>query len=296
MNATNPLVSIVVPVYNGEKFVQKAVESAIAQTYRPIEVVVVEDGSKDDSAVVCQRLADTYPEVRFVSHAKNQGVSAAWNTGFSAAKGEYMLRLAQDDWLEKEAVAELANLLRQQPELQVAYADHKLYREDKFLSVFTTLGPNQIFHDCNGLGICIMITKQAWDKGLRYDPKVRASEDLDFFIRLHQFCCMKTQVRREMRHCRKSKRARFLRDMLQPISAVGISTQNIICPPATSLRLKIDSGRLGRFWPKASSMPLSTQRCSNRWPLCPLRWYLSAPWVQLNYIGIKDLRHQATLF
>lgn len=92
----NPLVSVIVPLYNAAPFIGEALESIVASTYRPIEVVVMDDGSTDDSLRVAQEFAKTHPEVR-VLHQPNAGVSAARNHAIREANGEYILPVDADD-------------------------------------------------------------------------------------------------------------------------------------------------------------------------------------------------------
>jgi GT2 family glycosyltransferase len=89
-----PLVSVVIPTYNRATMVERAVRSALAQDYEALEVVVVDDGSSDDTAA---RLAVFGDRVRLVCHPVNRGASAARNTGIEAARGEYVALLDSDD-------------------------------------------------------------------------------------------------------------------------------------------------------------------------------------------------------
>jgi glycosyltransferase involved in cell wall biosynthesis len=87
-----PLVSTVIPAYNAAPFLSKAIESALAQSYPLIEIIVVDDGSHDETSEIAQR----YPVV-LIRHEKNRGVSSARNTGIRAAKGEWVAFLDADD-------------------------------------------------------------------------------------------------------------------------------------------------------------------------------------------------------
>ena len=92
MTDEKPLVSVIIPVYNGARYLRAALESVFAQTYRDFEVIVVDDGSVDDSGVIAQ----SFPEVHYI-HQANQGVAAARNHGLEAARGQYFAFLDQDD-------------------------------------------------------------------------------------------------------------------------------------------------------------------------------------------------------
>ncbi|MBQ9135760.1 MAG: glycosyltransferase family 2 protein [Lachnospiraceae bacterium] len=101
-----PYISVVVPVYNAEKFIEKCVTSITAQRFADLEILLVDDGSKDNGGVLCDKLAKNDKRVRVI-HKENAGVSAARNTGMDAAKGKYILFVDSDDYLPENYVEEL---------------------------------------------------------------------------------------------------------------------------------------------------------------------------------------------
>ena len=105
-----PLVSVIVPMYNAALFVGETLESIVASTYRPIEVIVMDDGSKDESAQVAQAFADHHPEVR-VLHQANAGVSAARNHAIREAKGEWILPVDADDKISPNYISRAVEVM-----------------------------------------------------------------------------------------------------------------------------------------------------------------------------------------
>ena len=106
---TSPRVSVVVPAYERADVVGRAIDSALAQTVEDIEIVVVDDGSSDDTRAVAEGYDD--PRVRYLAHDTNRGVSAARNTGVAAADGDYVAFLDSDDeWLPRKLDRQLATL------------------------------------------------------------------------------------------------------------------------------------------------------------------------------------------
>ena len=91
-----PLVSVIVPIYNAAPFLRETLDSIVASTYRPIEVVMVDDGSHDDSLTIAQSYCKQYTECQVIAQ-DNKGVSAARNTAIKAAKGTYILPVDADD-------------------------------------------------------------------------------------------------------------------------------------------------------------------------------------------------------
>ena len=107
---TVPLVSIIVPVYNAERYIDKCINSILEQTYPHIELLLIDDGSPDKSGAICDRYAQKDNRVR-VFHKQNAGVSAARNTGINQAKGEFITFVDSDDWLEPQCIGECLNII-----------------------------------------------------------------------------------------------------------------------------------------------------------------------------------------
>lgn len=102
----NYKVSIIVPVYNTEKYLKKCVESLIQQTLSDIQIILVDDGSKDASGRICDDFAAGDERIQVI-HKVNGGVSSARNAGLEIAQGEYVGFVDADDWVEPEAMSEL---------------------------------------------------------------------------------------------------------------------------------------------------------------------------------------------
>ena len=99
----NPLVSIIVPIYNSEKYLYDAIRSCMEQTYENLEIILVDDGSFDSSFEICKALAEKDRRVKVISQ-ENAGVSAARNTGLKNATGEYIFFLDSDDEIYLNAI------------------------------------------------------------------------------------------------------------------------------------------------------------------------------------------------
>lgn len=104
--AAYPLVSVVIPVYNGAQYVKPCLEMMLGQTYKNLEIIVVDDGSKDDSS----KIAGKYP-VKLVRLSENRGLSAARNTGIDMASGEYIHFMDVDDAINKEYYEKLVEAI-----------------------------------------------------------------------------------------------------------------------------------------------------------------------------------------
>lgn len=103
------MVTILIPVYNTAKFLRHCLDSIIAQTYQDLQVVLVDDGSTDESLAICQEYANKYPYIE-VHHQANAGVAAARNKLLSHVTGDYVLFVDSDDWIEPQTVEYLVTM------------------------------------------------------------------------------------------------------------------------------------------------------------------------------------------
>lgn len=95
---STPLISVIIPVYNVEKYLRRCLDSVIAQTYQKLEIICVDDGSIDDSGKICDQYAVRDARIKVI-HQENQGLSAARNRGIDAADGEYIAFVDSDDYI-----------------------------------------------------------------------------------------------------------------------------------------------------------------------------------------------------
>lgn len=123
------LVSTIIPVYNRAKMVPKAVDSVLAQTYRPIEILLVDDGSTDETPYVLAQLAADNPDVIRVIHKENGGPGLARETGRLSARGEFIQYLDSDDWLLPRKFELQVQALRDHPECGIAYGKSRYVNE-----------------------------------------------------------------------------------------------------------------------------------------------------------------------
>lgn len=110
---SNPLISVIVPVYRVEEYLSRCVDSLLNQTYDNLEVILVDDGSPDGSGAICDAYAARDPRVR-VLHKENGGLSSARNAGLDVARGAYIGFVDSDDWVEPETYGQMLALAREE--------------------------------------------------------------------------------------------------------------------------------------------------------------------------------------
>ena len=105
-----PLLTVVIPVYNVEKYLKRCIDSILIQEWKNYDILLVDDGSTDNSPQICEDYAKAY-DIISVIHKENGGLSEARNTGISNAEGEYVYFLDSDDWIEPNTFSDLAEVI-----------------------------------------------------------------------------------------------------------------------------------------------------------------------------------------
>ena len=131
-------VSVIIPVYQVEEYLERAVDSVLQQTLEEKEIILVDDGSEDASPAICDRYAREYPELVRVIHKENEGLGMARNTGVEAAAGEYVAFLDSDDTVEPEMYETLYRKAKE-ADYDIVMCDVKIvYVEEGRSSVVST--------------------------------------------------------------------------------------------------------------------------------------------------------------
>lgn len=124
------MISVIIPVYNAEKYLKQCLQSVLGQTYKDIEVILVNDGSKDRSYVVCEEYAGKDNRIKLINK-ENGGVVAAWNAGLSVASGEYIAFVDSDDFVDNTYLQTLLSGMTENVDLVamdcIRYVSEKRY-------------------------------------------------------------------------------------------------------------------------------------------------------------------------
>lgn len=183
---SQPLVSVIIPTYNRAAWLEEAIASVLAQTYARIELIVVDDDSRDHTADVMQAFGTALTYL-WQAHA---GVSAARNRGVAASQGTLLAFLDSDDLWQPGKVMAQVTLLQQQPQVQACYTDEVWIRHG------VRVNPKQIHQKHAGwlfdasLPRCIispssvMLRRTLWDRLGGFDERLPACEDYDLWLRL----------------------------------------------------------------------------------------------------------------
>ena len=171
-----PLVSVIVPVYNRERFLRETLDSVFALEYEPLEVIVVDDGSTDGSAAIAQ----SFPEVRHLRQ-ENSGPGAARNTGIEASHGEFVAFVDSDDVVLPHKLAVQVGYLLDHPDVTATLG------RQEWITPPPNAVPDLVWGDLDGITpISIVIRRAALLEIGCFDPELRGPEDVDLLVRLRE--------------------------------------------------------------------------------------------------------------
>lgn len=186
-----PRVSIVLPTYNQAHYLPEALNSVFAQTYRDVELLVVNDGSTDATAAV---LADYQQRHEFtVIMQENQGLPCALNAGFAQTYGDYLTWISSDNVMLPEMLSALVEALDKDPSFGLVYADRYLMNEEgRDLGRFNTsdYDPYLLLH-ANLVHCCFLYRRECMERVGGYDPEFIYGEDWEYWIRISRYYRMK---------------------------------------------------------------------------------------------------------
>jgi len=186
------LVSVIIPTYNRSGFLKQAVESVLNQTYRNLELLIIDDGSTDDTRPVIEQYARRDLRVRYLEQ-ENAGVPAARNRGISSSRGDYLLFLDDDDMLLPYAVQKMLSFLKQQGEdVKLVYGDAFFYHQDggrKVLSDLPSIADRTgLYRQFLGgdpiLSVFVMVEKNAVLEAGMFDPSFHYCQDYDLWMKI----------------------------------------------------------------------------------------------------------------
>ena len=187
----NKKVSIIIPVYNGEKYIKEAIECALNQTYKNIEIIVVNDGSKDNTENICKNYGN---KIRYIKK-ENGGVASALNTGIREAKGQYIAWLSHDDLYKENRIErgmKVLNKLKNKNTIifsnfELIDYNGKVFAQTDFLKEISREELCQSFYPvvCASVNGCTtLINKECFKKVGLFDESLRTSQDYDMWLKL----------------------------------------------------------------------------------------------------------------
>ena len=193
-------ISVIIPVYNSAPYLKKGLDSVMNQTYRNLEIILVDDGSTDGSGAICDRYAERDVRAKVI-HQENAGVAAARNAGLDAAAGDYIGWVDSDDWIEPQMFERMLDSAEAYRADIVICGRQEIYPERCFLSGWQQLDVLNKEQAIALLGEDDLVKSYLWDKLWRRElfediriPELRVFEDMavmyQLFMRAEQVVCL----------------------------------------------------------------------------------------------------------
>jgi glycosyltransferase involved in cell wall biosynthesis len=184
------LISIIIPAYNQAAFVTACVESMLAQTHNEKEIIVVDDGSTDDT----ERVLAPYAQQIHLIRQQNQGVSAARNNGFAASHGKFVLFIDADDYADRQQLESLLRLLENNPGAGAAFSSYAYVDADnRLLRKLFLRGSRQPLKDLLSRNLQlpstggVLIRREVFERVGGFDTSMSPAADFDLWLRIAQF-------------------------------------------------------------------------------------------------------------
>lgn len=196
-----PNISIVIPVYNSEQYIFQCIESVIKQRFKDFEIILVNDGSNDNSLIICKQWSKTDPRIKIIDK-ENGGVSSARNAGLKEAKGDWIIFIDSDDWINFEYLSTLINALDHYSiyvdwvtsGITYHYANGSVKKEvPKKLGLYITESHNGLLTITSQTLVTSPVgklyrTSIIKNNKLFFDPRLSFGEDRDFNLRYISYC------------------------------------------------------------------------------------------------------------
>lgn len=203
------LISIIIPIYNAEKYLEKCITSILGQSYSDFELLLIDDGSRDGSAVICNYFRKRDSRIKYF-YQQNKGVSAARNNGLEKASGKYLTFVDADDWIEETYLEKLFTGIEKKELALCGYKqieeDREFYIYEAKLKAIKNILPffakeNLVFGEKNSIvdlssvkgyvWRCLFLKETIDDNKIHFDENVFLSEDLIFLLTYINSICIK---------------------------------------------------------------------------------------------------------
>lgn len=180
-----PLISIVLPIYNGEKYMRLSIDSVLSQTYTNWELLIVDDGSTDSTAAIAQEYVKKDSRIRYYKNPENMRLPKTLNRGFSLAKGDFLTWTSDDNYYYPAALETMHNALVQQGK-EFAFASCDVINSDgdivECIMVCDTAKKSIV--GTNPVGACFLYSRRVYETVGEYDPEMTLVEDFDYWQRI----------------------------------------------------------------------------------------------------------------
>lgn len=181
----NPLISIVLPIYNGEKYMRQSIDSVLAQTFTNWELLIVDDGSTDQTAEIAKEYVSRDSRVFYYKNPENMRLPKTLNRGFSLARGDYLTWTSDDNYYYPNALETMLQALQQQGR-EFAFASCDVINGDGEIveCIAVNDSAKKMIVGSNPVGACFLYSRVVYETIGEYDPAMTLVEDFDYWQRI----------------------------------------------------------------------------------------------------------------
>jgi glycosyltransferase involved in cell wall biosynthesis len=180
------MISIVLPTYNGERFIKQSINSIINQTYKEWELIIVDDCSTDDTFNIVEKYGERDNRISVIHNEVNQKLPASLNIGFKKAKGDWFTWTSDDNVFMPDALEKMYKELMNDQSIDFVYSNYIVIDPDDFMLFEVITGPEEEIFLKNNIGACFLYKKELHQMLNGYDKKKFLVEDYDFWIRAYE--------------------------------------------------------------------------------------------------------------
>ncbi|MGB1288320.1 MAG: glycosyltransferase family 2 protein, partial [Aggregatilineales bacterium] len=184
---TPVIVSVVLPVYNGERYLALSIDSVLAQTFEAWELIIVDDCSTDKTPQIAQGYTARDPRIRYIRHEHNKKLPGALNTGFNGAQGRYHTWTSDDNIYRPHALTTMVDFLQSHSGIDLVYTDYSFIDENGDISGFSPVADKALLVKKAVVGTCFMYKREIHEKLNGYDENLFTIEDYDFWLRASMY-------------------------------------------------------------------------------------------------------------
>jgi glycosyltransferase involved in cell wall biosynthesis len=175
-------VTIVLPTYNGSSYILQSIKSCLEQTYQNIELIIIDDGSTDDTAVKVRSINDQ--RMKYIRLEKNQGHIAALNTGFRLSQGNLLTWTSDDNYYDPKAIEIMAGELLGNPFIDFVYANYQVIdNKDTLIKMGRVESPGMLDVD-NYVGGCFLYRRKVYETIGDFNPQAFLAEDYEYWLKV----------------------------------------------------------------------------------------------------------------
>ena len=182
----NDLISIVLPVYNGEKYLRESIDSILAQTYKNWELLILDDCSTDNSSIIAKEYEQKDKRIHYYYNEKNLRLPKNLNKGFSLAKGDYLTWTSDDNRYKPTALEKMYNALKTSESAQFVFASCRIIDEEgkEIEYIMVDEESKKRIVGLDSVGACFMYTRKVYEEIGDYDSTYTLVEDFDYWQRI----------------------------------------------------------------------------------------------------------------